>query len=134
MKKSVMMKAAHKIAKEIVYKTKNYSIALSFAMKYVWNAAKNGKKRFGDVAIMFATQNLTTTKAERESIAYVEDVGYIPAWVAQNNLDSFQLTLVQNYKTGAKVIKETEKAVDVCFTTAKGIDVYMWCPKSVISD
>lgn len=134
MKKSVMMKAAHKIAKEIVYKTKNYSIALSFSMKYVWNAAKRGKKRMGDMALMFAVQNLTTSKAERESIAHIDGLGYIPAWVAQKNLDSFQLTLVQNYKTSAKVIKETEKAVDVCFTTAKGIDVYMWCPKSVISD
>lgn len=129
-----MMKAAHKIAKEIVYKTKNYSIALSFSMKYVWNAAKRGKKRMGDMALMFAVQNLTTSKAERESIAHIDGLGYIPAWVAQKNLDSFQLTLVQNYKTSAKVIKETEKAVDVCFTTAKGIDVYMWCPKSVISD
>lgn len=133
MKKSVMMKAAHKIAKEIVYKTDNYSIALSFAMKYVWNAAKRGKKRMGDMALMFAVQNLTTSKAERESIAHIDGLGYIPAWIAEKNLQNQELFVVKSYLNSAYVERETEKAVDICFNTDMG-KVWMWCPKSVISD
>lgn len=132
MKKSTMMKAAHEIAKHLVIRTGNYQIALSFALKYVWTKAKAGKKRMGDMAIMFAVDKLTRSEEERNSLTKVDGLGYIPMWIAKKNLDAFDITLIQTSMTTAEVVKETEKAVDVCFHTDRHVDVYMWVPKSVI--
>lgn len=131
MKKTTLMKSAHQIARIIVNQVGDYQIALSMAMKYMWQKASYGKKRMGAMAIEYAAYYICTPKAERESIAEIDGMGFVPRWIAQNNLSHEEYIAVRDYKTSAYVVKETEKAVDICFNTDMG-SVWMWCPKSVI--
>lgn len=126
MTKKTLMKTAHRIAKEIVNFVGDYQIALSFAMKYVWNAAKHGKKRFGDLAMINAIVKLTTPKKTAK-----ESVDGVPAWIIRKNLDQNEAYAVLNECEGSSVIRETEKAILVKFQTPYG-NVEMWSPKSVL--
>lgn len=127
MTKKTLMKIAHRIAKEIVYKVGDYQIALSMAMKYVWNANKCGKKRFGEMAMLNAVVKLTTRKVSNSDC-----VGNIPAWIIRKNLDQNEAYAVLNECDGVQTIRETEKAVLVRFNTSYGY-VEMWSPKSVLA-
>lgn len=119
------MKTAHKIAKQIAGAYGNYSIALSFALKYVWRAVKQyGKKRFGQTATMNAVINLTTKKAP-------QNVDGVPAWLIRKNLSQDEAYAVLNENEGSKTVRETEKAKLIRFSTPYGA-VEMWAPKSVL--
>lgn len=124
MKKTVMMRTAHRLARVIVAKTGNYQIALSFALKYVWKRAKAGKKVFGRNAMYFAIENLTTSPAPK-------NVFGVPAWIIEKNLSQDEAYAVLNETNSTAVVRETEKAELVKFDTEYGY-VQMWTPKSVL--
>lgn len=126
MKKAMLMKSAHRIAKEINWKVGNYSIALSIALKEVWRQVKQyDKKRFGEIAIISAAQRLTTPKVQNTNVYGV------PAWIIRKNLSQEEAYAVMNQSNSMNVVRETEKAEYVEFDTDFGT-VQMWTPKSVL--
>lgn len=127
MTKRNMMKAAHAIAKEIVEEVGDYQIALSIALKEVWRQVKlYGKKRFGDVAVLTASQRLVTPKQDRNANIYG-----VPAWIIKKNLSQDEASAVLSRTAGISSVRETEKAQLVRFDTDFG-NVEMWTPKSVL--
>ncbi|WP_434716693.1 hypothetical protein [Lacticaseibacillus paracasei] len=127
MTKRNMMKAAHAIAKEIVEEVGDYQIALSIALKEVWRQVKlYGKKRFGDVAVLTASQRLVTPKQDRNANIYG-----VPAWIIKKNLSQDEASAVLSRTAGISIVRETEKAQLVRFDTDFG-NVEMWTPKSVL--
>lgn len=127
MTKRNMMKAAHAIAKEIVEEVGDYQIALSIALKEVWRQVKlYGKKRFGDVAVLTASQRLVTPKQDRNANIYG-----VPVWIIKKNLSQDEASAVLARTAGISIVRETEKAQLVRFDTDFG-NVEMWTPKSVL--
>jgi len=125
MKKATLMKSAHRLAKELVPFTENYSIALSFALKEVWRQVKlYDKKRFGEVAIINAASRMTTPK-------HADDVFGVPDWILSKNLDNDEYYAVTSCANEMNVERETEKAELVSFSTDYG-HVTVWVPKSVL--
>ncbi|MEK0384972.1 hypothetical protein [Lacticaseibacillus paracasei] len=127
MTKHNMMKAAHAIAREIVNEVGDYQIALSIALKEVWRQAKMyGKKRFGDVSVLTASQRLVTLKKDRNANIYG-----VPAWIIKKNLSQDEVSAVLTCTAGISIVRETEKAQLVRFDTDFG-KIEMWTPKSVL--
>lgn len=127
MTKHNMMKAAHSIARESVDEVGDYQIALSIALKEVWRQAKlYGKKRFGDVAVLTASQRLVTPKEDRNANIYG-----VPTWIIKKNLSQDEASAVLSRTAGMSIVRETEKAQLVRFDTDFG-NVEMWTPKSVL--
>lgn len=125
MSKKQMMKAANKIAKEIVSEVGDYRIAMSLALKEVWRQVKAyDKKRFGEVAILTAAERLTTPKR-------ANNVYGVPAWIITNNLTQSEADAVFTAAESLTVVRETEKAELVSFGTKFG-SIQMWTPKSVL--
>lgn len=124
MKQAKVMEVSHKVAKELVKKTGNYMIALKFAMKYVWGIVRKGKMRIGAKIIERIVSTLSRPRVEPNTDG-------VPHWIIEKNLSQEEAYAVrcECYKT--KVMKETEKAVNVMFCTNYG-NVFMWCPKSVL--
>lgn len=126
MKKAMLMKSAHRIAKEINWKVGNYSIALSIALKEVWRQVKAyDKKRFGEVAIISAAARLTAPKVNNSNVYG------IPSWIIRKNLSQEESYAVINQSSSMTVVRETEKAEYVEFDTDFG-KVQMWTPKSIL--
>lgn len=124
MKKSTLMKSAHRIAREIETEYGNYSIALSFALKEVWRQVKlYNKKRFGEMAIISAAVRLTAPK--------IDSVYGVPTWIIRKNLSQSEYQAVVSVAYDMVVVRETEKAELVKFETEYG-DITMWTPKSVL--
>jgi len=128
-----IMKAAHKIAKEINKVVGNYQISLSIALKEVWRQVKlYDKKRFGQMAIENAIDRLTETKEEKANYSSNYSFGIIPNWLMKKNLNRQELMALDTATIADMVVaKETEKAKLFAWTTDFG-RVTMWAPKSVL--
>ena len=90
MKKANIMKTAHKIAKAILVRVRDYSIALSFALKLVWDDLD---KAWTPRAIQdFLDDSLKAFNAGVDRSNNVETVdgdfenAKIPAWIISKNL------------------------------------------------
>ncbi|HJB78500.1 MAG TPA: hypothetical protein H9767_03315 [Candidatus Nosocomiicoccus stercorigallinarum] len=127
MNKKEMMKAAHKIAKQLVKHTENYGIALSMAMKHVWNIAKIGVRQINDMGVQSAVANLTKQSQPKVS----RNVDGVPEWIIRKNLNENQAYAVLNENNKTFVVRETEKAKLFKFDTEYGY-IEMWSPKSVL--
>lgn len=135
MKKANIMKTAHKIAKAILGRVRNYSIALSFALKLVW---ADLDKEWTPRAIQdFLDDTLEDFNAGIDRSNNVEAIdgdfenAKIPAWVISSNLTfEEQSAIEESYSRTIK--RETAKAVLFAFDTAYGI-VELWSPKSVLA-
>lgn len=127
MTKRNMMKYAHQLAKLLVEETGDYQIALSFALKEVWRQVKlYDKKRFTKNSIMSAYVRLRHPRRNNN-----QNVFGIPTWIIRKNLTNEEAYAVLNECDSMKVVRETEKAQLVEFSTNYGL-VKMWTPKSVL--
>lgn len=124
MRQQKVMEVSHKVAKELVKKTGNYMIALKFAMKYVWGMVRKGKMRIGAKTIQRIIATLSAPRVEA-------NIDGVPMWIIEKNLQSEEVLAIVCGHPTTKVLKETEKAVNVMFTTDFG-NIFMWCPKSVL--
>lgn len=129
MEKQEIMKKAHKIAKQMKVRTRNYQIALSFALKLVW--ADTTK----DWNMKEIAEYLNETRNEFNGVKVVETTqdlanAEIPAWLIKKNLTSAEQSAI-NYGAEKTIKRETEKAVLFQFTTDFGT-IEMWAPKSVL--
>jgi len=135
MEKANIMKTAHKIAKAFLLRVKDYSIALSFALKLVWSDLT---KVWTPKAIQdFLDDCRETFNAGIDRSNNVETVdgdfenAEIPAWLISKNLTFEQQSAVkESYSRTIK--RETAKAVLFAFDTVYGI-VELWTPKSVLA-
>lgn len=59
------------------------------------------------------------------------EVKFIPEWIIEKNLDENQIYAVRAESEDAELVRETEKAILVEWSTEFG-KVSMWCPKSVL--
>ena len=125
MKKSIMFKKAHEIAKRINNKVENYAIAFSIALKQVWKMVKSGRKRIPESTIKYTVYDLT----HQEYTGPTYKCG-VPDWILNKNFDQQECLAIWNYTFNEKIAKETEKAVLVEFITDFG-NLSTWCPKSV---
>lgn len=122
-----MMRYAHQLAKLLVEQTGNYQIALSFALKEVWRQVKlYDKKRFTKNSIMSAYVRLIQPRRNSS-----QNIFGVPAWIINKNLTNEEAYAVLNECDSMKVVRETEKAQLVEFSTNYG-RVKMWTPKSVL--
>lgn len=122
-----MMKYAHQLAKLLVSHTEDYKIALSFALKEVWRQVKlYDKKRFTKNSIMSAYARLRQPPHNNN-----QNVFGVPAWLIRKNLTNAEAYAVLNECDRMTVVRETEKAQLVEFSTNYG-KVRMWTPKSVL--
>lgn len=131
MTKRHIFKTAHKIAKEIVREVGDYQIALSIALKEIYRQIKlYNKKRFGQEAVYNAIYRLTTSKEERYIINNY--TSGIPNWFLTQNLSSQEYYAVQMAGPGdVYQVKETEKAVRLCFIAEGYGTATLWVPKSL---
>ena len=130
MTKRNMMRYAHQIAKRIVEKVGDYQIALSLALKEVWRQIKlYNKKRFTKYSLQTAADRLT--QPQMSGYGKQADVYGVPAWIIRKNLNQSEAYAVMNETNSMSVVRETEKAQLVEFTTNHG-NVTMWTPKSVL--
>lgn len=123
-KQQKVMEVSHKVAKQLVKKTGDYMIALTYAMKYVWGMVRKGKMRIGVKTIQRIVYTLSHPRVK-------PNIDGIPMWIIENNLDDQEVSAI---KVGSPVVKqlaETAKAIKVVFETDFG-NIYMWCPKSVL--
>lgn len=128
MTKRNMMRYAHELAKLLVAHTGDYQIALSFALKEVWRQVKlYDKKRFTKNSIMSAYARLRQPRRNNNT----QNVFGVPAWLIRNNLTNAEAYAVLNECYSMKVVRETEKAQLVEFSTNYG-KIKMWTPKSVL--
>lgn len=135
MEKANIMKTAHKIAKAILVRVKDYSIALSFALKLVQSDLS---KDWTPKAIQeFLDGNRESYNAGIDKSNGVKNVegqfenAEIPAWLISKNLTFEQQSAIkESYSRTIK--RETAKAVLFAFDTAYGI-VELWTPKSVLA-
>lgn len=131
MTKKNMMRYAHKLAKKLVEKTEDYQMALSLALKEIWRQVKlYDKKRFTKYSLATAFLRLTEPQFSFKEEA-ASDVFGVPAWIINKNLSSDQSYAVLNECDNMSVVRETEKAQLVEFSTNYG-NVEMWTPKSVL--
>lgn len=125
MKKSEMFRAAHKLAKNIVGKTENYHLAMSYALRLIWQMAKDYRVRVTDNNIRRMTYYLTHKPYTGPK--YKDGV---PDWIIDNNFSEQEKQAVWNYSFNSRIKRETEKAVLIQFDTDFGC-LFTWCPKSV---
>ena len=129
-----LMTKAHRIAKHIKIRTKDYSIALSFALKLVW-ADLTKEWNFRQIAEYFEASLETYNQAVAPTkVVNNDETDYskaiIPSWLIMKNLTQHERSAVNEaYNQVAKVI--TAKAVLFQFDTPYG-NVEMWAPKSVL--
>lgn len=127
MKKSLMFKKAHEIARSINGQVGNYSIAFKLALKRVWKMVKNGRKRFSESSITNSIYRLThKPRKAYDGPIYTNGV---PDWILENNLNQQERQAV-GLAYAVDVIKETTKAVLIQWVTDFG-NITTWCPKSV---
>lgn len=127
MKKSLMFKRAHEIARSINGQVGNYSIAFKLALKRVWKMVKNGRKRFSESSITNSIYRLTH-KARKNYNGPVYTNG-VPDWILEKNLTQSERQGISfAYQTDIKA--ETAKAVLIQWVTDFG-NITTWCPKSV---
>lgn len=127
MNRKEIMKSAHKIAKQLVKHTGDYGIALSMAMKHVWNMAKIGVRQINDMGVQSAVANLTKQSQPK----VVRNIDGVPEWIIRKNLDDNQAYAVLNENNKTTIVRETEKAKLFKFDTEYGY-IEMWSPKSVL--
>src|SRR5690625_3068838 len=128
MTKKNMMRYAHQLAKKLVKETENYQIALSFALKEIWRQVKlYDKKRFTKGSIATAYARLRQPRHDNSN----DNVYGVPTWIIRKNLDQNEQYAVINECEGMSVVRETEKAQLVEYTTNYG-KITMWTPKSVL--
>lgn len=123
-KQQKVMEVSHKVAKKLVKRTDNYMIALKFAMKYVWGIIRKGKMRIGAKTIERIVITLSVPRVQA-------NVDGVPMWIIEKNLPAEEVSAIKCGHPTTKVLKETEKAVNVMFATDFG-NIFMWCPKSVL--
>lgn len=68
MRKSVMFKKAHELAKVINNKVDNYSIAFSISLKKIWKLVKAGRKVITTATIKNASYELTHINYEEQAL------------------------------------------------------------------
>jgi hypothetical protein len=70
------------------------------------------------------------TYATNVTVSYSAGEFVLPRWFINKNLSQSQAYAVSVEGCG-KAVKETEKAIDIEFTTDYG-KVWLWCPKSIL--
>lgn len=129
-----MMRYAHQLAKKMVEQTEDYHIALSIALKEIWRQVKlYDKKRFTKYSLQTAYDRIANPHyyKMRQTRKAESDVYGVPTWIIRKNLDQNEQYAVINECEGMSVVRETEKAQLVRFSTPYG-NVQMWTPKSVL--
>lgn len=135
-RQSKLMRDAHKVAKVIVNLVGNYSIAMSFALKFVNAYNKNVKelKANHDAVKLFEMKRVEA--AARDEFM-PESVAGVPAWAIKKDFLNASATDILFFTVDSKVIKETEKAVQINFDTKNPkediIDHHQtWVAKSIL--
>lgn len=131
--KGIMTKA-HRIAKYIVLRTEDYRIALSFALKLVWEDTSvewNLRQIVEYYNESLDTYNRGVTGEVEQDTDFVDyENAIIPDWILIKNLTEGERSAVlASYDRTVK--HETAKAVLFRFETDYGW-IEMWAPKSVL--
>lgn len=135
--KKRLMKNAHKVAKEIVSIVGNYSIALSFALKFVYKYNKIVKKLIAEKGISGYFYPAIEVAARNEFKP--ESVAGVPTWAIEKDHVGMRASIkdILFFTIETKVIKETEKAIQIVFYTKNPKENFvdqhkMWVAKSIL--
>lgn len=135
-RQSKLMKDAHKVAKVIVSIVGNYSIALSFALKFVNQYNKNVKelRAAKDNVKLFELKSVVDAAYDEFT---PESVAGVPTWAIKKDFSRAGAKDVLFFTIKSEVINETEKAVQISFDTKNPkediIDNHKtWVAKSIL--
>ncbi|WP_304057698.1 hypothetical protein [Levilactobacillus namurensis] len=140
-RRSRIMKDAHIIAKKIVNNAGSYQVALSFALKFVYAFRADRK------AARVAKANGKQYRLKFDGMIYDEATRYfepkmvagVPAWAIRKDFMHASAHDIIWFTTATKQVAETEKAVQIEFTTANPkehgyIDHHTtWVAKSIMA-
>lgn len=134
--KKRLMKNAHKIAKEIVNLVGDYSIAMSFALKFVYKYNKIVKKLIAEKGISGYFYPAIETAARNEFKP--ESVAGVPAWAIEKDFSGASVQDILFFTIDSQIIKETEKAVQISFDTKNPKENFIdhhktWVAKSILA-
>ncbi|GAX04050.1 hypothetical protein IWT140_01687 [Secundilactobacillus pentosiphilus] len=136
MKKSLMFKLAHIVARSIVAEVGDYQIAFSLALKDIWGTVKNTEKQFDEETVVAGLENILHDAQIKEGQAKKGYTFGVPNWVIMKSFDGahgdLRASFIFNGTYEIKVVRETEKAEQINFVTKSG-DIKVWCPKSVLA-
>lgn len=135
-RQSKLMKDAHKVAKEIVNLVGNYSIAMSFALKFVnaYNKKVAELRAANDTVKLFEMKRLEV--AARDEFT-PKSVASVPAWAIRNDFSKAGASDILFFTINTEVLQETEKAIQISFDTKNPkediIDHHKtWVAKSIL--
>lgn len=133
--KKRLMKNAHKVAKEIVSLVGNYSIALSFALKFVYKYNKIVKKLIAEKGISGYFYPAIKVAARNEFKP--ESVAGVPAWAIEKDFSRASVQDILFFTIDSQIIKETEKAIQINFDTKNPKENFIdhhqtWVAKSIL--
>lgn len=150
----MIMKAAHKVAKDIASYVGDYEIAYTFALRQAWDTAKRlnhrnarrvarGKEAKPASVDFIANNVMNRCKAfndakQAEADAKAQFIFGVPTWIIRKNAGFLEAREVIDNTVSAETVAETEKAVQVKFNTYCKLDDYastvtVWVPKSVLA-
>lgn len=130
------MKDAHKVAKVIVDLVGNYSIALSFALKFVNKYNKNVKalRAAKDSVKLFELKSVTAAAYDE---FMPKSVAGVPAWAIEKDFSNAGAKDILFFTIKSEVTSETEKAVQISFDTKNPKENFIdhhktWVAKSIL--
>lgn len=132
--RKMLMKAAHKYAKQYVEMVGDYAVALKLALKIVWKYRK--MKQAGKIENdRLAANESAFVYSEMKP----EFVAGVPVWAIEKDLNSFAVERVLFHTEKTEVLKETAKALQIQFQTYEPEDDYrttsrIWVAKSVMQE
>lgn len=136
MKKSLMFKIAHSVARQIVAEVGDYQIAFKLALKDIWNGVKTAEKGFNEDELVDSLKEILHDTQVTEGQAKDGFTFGVPNWVIKKSFagahGDLRASFIFNGTSSINVVRETEKAELINFTTDNG-DIEVWCPKSVLA-
>lgn len=115
-RRSALMQDAHKVAKLIANLVGNYSIALSFALKFVnaYNKEIDEARATKDMIKLGSMKQLEGAALDEFA---PKSVAGVPAWALKKDFSKTGTTDILFFTIKAETIQETEKAVQISFDT-----------------
>lgn len=136
-----IMRDAHQVAKVIVNNVGNYQIAMSFALKFVYayradQKAAHDARRAGKRYVRKYVRDVV-----KSAFRHFEPkmVAGVPVWAIYKDFPSYAAGDIVWFTTETKKVSETEKAVQIEFTTENPqmhglVDSHItWVAKSIMA-
>lgn len=136
-RRSKIMKDAHRIAKLIVANVGDYMVAMKLALKlvYTYKALYKEVRDRGDV---FEIQVFPSLDLYARRQFEPTSIAGVPAWAIKKDFMRASVQDILFFTIETKVIKETEKAVQIEFTTKNPLEPRndhhkTWVAKSIMA-